>query len=74
MDVIEERAKQLLDLLRANGFDIERDEWEDCGSGEWYESYNIVDCQNNNIQLTGSSYICNNMFSEIKNALKNASK
>ena len=74
MDAIEERAKQLLDLLRANGFDIERDEWEDCGSGEWYESYNIVDCQNNNIQLTGSSYVDNNMFSEIKNALKNASK
>ena len=70
MDIIEERTKQLLNLLRANGFDIERNEWEDCGSGERYESYNVIDCQNDNIELTGSGYTYNNMFPELKNALK----
>lgn len=72
MDVIEQRTKQLLDLLRANGFDIERDEWEDCGSGEWYESYNVIDCQNDNIKLVGSGYTYHNMFPELKKRVKDA--
>lgn len=71
MTKIEERTKKLVEILRANGFDIKRDEWEACGTGDFYETYEVIDCENNNISLTGTGYAHNPNYPELDKYISN---
>lgn len=65
MDAVKQRTIELLKVLRENGFDIIRTVWEDCGSGEYYEEYQVIDAKTN-VALTGTGYEYENSFKELK--------
>ena len=70
MDVVKQRTMELLKILRDNGFDIRRIMWEECGSGEWYEEYQVIDTKNNNVPITGTGEEYANLYKELKSEVK----
>ena len=69
MDAVKQRTMELLKVLRDNGFNIIRTIWEDCGSGEHYEEYKVIDTKTN-IALTGTGYVYKNSFKELRPEVK----
>ena len=44
---MEERFKHLIKILKENGFELRRNEYTECGSGERYVDYPIIDISTN---------------------------